>query len=263
MSKLCGWVDKTAERQIVNQVVMEESINEQGWVERAKQRLLEYGIKGEGGAGLTHGTIRKIKRDLFRGKRRADGTSSFSGRLYNSLGARSGKDVMYGQFDLLTSSLNRKLYIGLPANQVLHNSSKYEFVNAFELDEKMFNFMRHTTQQTSNVKLFNEDILKYLKNTNDKFSIFDLDLMIFLNQNKIDNICKLINNTGLFDVVVLIASCIGRKISEDQYFSYDFESVFKQKYDIETHYGEKYKDAVIPMRYELFKLRKKKMIFSF
>jgi hypothetical protein len=263
MNELCCWVDRNAERQIVNQVIMEESINEQGWAERVKEKLLKYGIRGEGGIGLTIGTIRKIKRELFSGKRQADGTSSFSGRLYNSLSARSGKDIMYGQLDLLTSTLNKKLYVGLPANQVLHNSSKYEMVNAFELNKDMFNFMKHTTQNVCNVKIFNKDIVKYLLNTEDRFSIFDLDLMVFLDQNKIDNICNGINNSGLFNIVVLIASCIGRKITEEEYLSYDFEKILKQKYDIEIHYSKKYRDAVIPMRYELFKLRKKKMTFSF
>ena len=256
---LKNWSDASARHQIINQVIFEEYIltcqqKRTGWANKARQRLLFYGID------IKCGTLYNYRQQLKSGIRSALTSSSFGGKLYEELGSRTGKEGMYKQIDLLVHLfIDNPEYIGLPANQLLYVIRKYNGnVVACEWDKKMFEFMRNLKARFapgSAASIHYGDILSYLEDTDEKFSLYDFDLMQHLYNDDLDRIASAIARTSRPISIVNIASCIGRSRTEGEYKeimpSYIIRELSNCGCEIIKHYSDGYSDRVTPMRYEL------------
>jgi hypothetical protein len=187
-------------------------------------------------------------------------SSSFGGKLYEELGSRVGKEGMYKQIDLLVHLfLEEPKYIGLPANQLLYIIQKYgDDVTACEWDKKMFEFMRNIKARfapSSVASIHRGDIISYLEDTEESFSLFDFDLMQHLYEEDIERMAEAIARTSQSVSVVNVASCIGRARTEEEYReimpSLLIEKLEKQGCSVIENYSDGYADRVTPMRYEL------------
>jgi hypothetical protein len=256
---LKNWSDAFARHQIINQIIYEEYImacqqKKVNWEKKAQERLEFYGIN------VTQSTLCNYRLQLKNGTRNALASSSFGGKLYEELGSRVGKEGMYKQIDLLVHLfLNNPKYIGLPANQLIYMIRKYkDNVVACEWDRKMFEFMRNLKGRfapNSATQVFHGDIISYLEETSDKFSLFDFDLMQHLYEKDIKRMAGAIARTAESTIIVNVASCIGRAKTEKEYReimpSMLIDELEECGCSTIEHYSDGYADRVTPMRYEL------------
>jgi hypothetical protein len=261
---LQNWVDATARHQIINQAIFEEYIlsiweKRADWTVQVLRRLKPYGII------LSENTLRLYLRDLKSGKRDAMGTSAFGNKLFKEFGCRSGKDNMYSQMDVLEHMcVRRPVYVGLPANQLLHMIRKYgKYTFACEIDPEMFKFMfglkRHFAPKIP-ATIFSSEIMAFLEKTPRKFSIYDLDFMRHANSDMIERLAACIARTTRDISVVSVASCIGRSSTEKEYRALMPKTLInaleRQGRPVSYVYSGGYRDSVTPMRYELLVVHK-------
>jgi len=254
-SPIRNWVDRNSRHRIINHVLFEElySSEESLWERRAKERLEFFGIN------LSEVTIRNYESQIATGGRDPVCASAFSEKSANGLASRSGKEIMYGQMDLLVDTFlsgHRKIYMGLPANQLLSIIRKYgSDVWACERNQKMLRFMRflkNRFHQDSEAHIIDQDVFRFLAETKERFTIFDMDLMTFMSQAIVDKLAMVMNRTIMDRAVISIASCIGRKITEKKYREL-MPLTFLDSLNLKTlaSYSGGYCDSVVPMRYEL------------
>lgn len=258
---LKNWSDPVVRNQIINQVVLKEYIDycrngkSYDWKIKAKEILEYYGIL------LKESSIEIIRNQLKYGKRKSYASSAF--KELNKLGSRSGKDVMYGQLEMLShlylKPYNEINYVGLPANQILYMIKKYGNVVACELNKDMYRFMsdaRKLFAPNSTADIYEKDIFEYLNQTNKEFSLFDFDLMVYLNDELIERIVNVISKTAENISIANIVSCIGRKKTELQYKNIMpnlFLGKIREKgFKTLKYFSGGYVDNVVPMKYEFF-----------
>jgi hypothetical protein len=269
MSVLRNVVDVSARHRVINHVISKEIVGDSDdWVASTRENLWHYGIS------ISEDTIKRYVHGIRNDKRSAKTISMFGKKLPNKIlcTSRSGKEIMYGQMDILVD-MNLTiphLYVGLPANQIIHMIQKYSGnVCACELDKNMFKFMSDLHEEltpnkySSKVEINNCDILEYLYKTHRKFSIFDFDLMKNVNKSVLTDIARTVSRTMLDICVVCITSCMGRSQTEEKYMytiSKHMERLFNNKgcrFKMPSYSG-KYIDKKVPMRYELIVLSKEK-----
>lgn len=261
---LKNWPDSVARHQIINQIIFEEYIlacqqKKATWTEKAQERLEFYGVD------ISQSTLYNYRLQLKNGSRNAMTSSSFGGKLYEELGSRVGKEGMYKQIDLLVKMfLNDVKYIGLPANQLLYVIQKYKNnVVACELDKKMFEFMRNIKARfvpNSPATVYNKDIISYLEQTKERFSLFDFDLMKHLYEPDIERLANCIAKTSELTAIISVASCIGRTRTEKEYRKVMPKMLIDKLNNngcaIINNYSDGYSDRVTPMRYELLVIKR-------
>lgn len=254
---------------IINQIIYKEfyySILEgrKNWAECACEKLNTwYGIK----LGISR--IKQILKDIKSGKRTAVAASDFVSEVSRNSkpASRYSKDCVISQFDLLVNEFidSEKRYVGLPANQIISVSNKYDYVVACEKNKDMYKFMETISLyigKKCNVHIENKNIIEYLNNTKEKFNVYELDLMEAININTIEKISDIINKTSMDISAVSITTTGGRNITIDNYKKLMpnklaeklIERGFKFKSKI---YSGNYKDVIMPMRYELFVIKRK------
>ena len=256
-SPIHNWVDRNSRHRIVNQVMFEELYNPTAglWERRTIERLRHFGIE------LSEETLRNYVKQISLQQRDPVCASAFSEKSPNGLASRSGKEVMYGQMELfentfLVPSGISLAYIGLPANQILCVIKKYGGrVWACERDPKMLRFMLFLKTKffpDSAAHLISGDMFGFLAETEERFTVFDIDLMMYMREPIVDKLAALIHRTAGQRAVICVASCIGRKITEDEYKEL-MPSRLLEKLDLKilANYSGGYCDHVAPMRYEL------------
>jgi len=261
---LKNWIDAAARHQIINQAIFEEFVlsiweKRKNWTARVRKRLKPYGIS------LAESTLKGYLAGLKSGSRSAVGTSAFGNKLFKEFGCRSGKDGMYKQVEILEHMyIPEPVYVGLPANQIVHIIRKYGTnTYACEIDQEMFRFMftlkRHLASDIPATLLYSE-ILDFLETTSKKFSIYDLDFMQHMKPDLVSRIASCIARTTKDLSVVSIASCIGRSSTEEDYKSIMPDKIIReiQKHNccVKYIYSGGYNDSVTPMRYELLVVQK-------
>lgn len=256
---LRNWPDANARNQIINQIIFEEhakNYDRSIWPNVASNRLKFYGID------IAGSTLTSYKYSIISGARSAEASSSFKGL---QLWPRVGKGIMYGQLDLMVSSfLDCPKYVGLPANQIVHMIQKYnDHIVACEVDDNMFKFMSAVKEifaPYSESTILKGDIFSYLEISNRKFSLYDFDLMKYMDDEYITKIADVISRTSERVSVINIASCVGRKIKDSQYRtimpSLLIDQIRSKGYRILQNYSGGYSDRVTPMRYELLAIEK-------
>lgn len=268
---LKNWADASARHQIINQIIYEEYIlackqKKTNWTEKAQERLAFYGID------IKQSTLYNYRLQLKSGIRAAMASSSFGSKLYEELVSRIGKDGMYKQIDLLVKIFlgnpQQVSYIGLPANQLLYMIQKYGNVVACEWDRKMFEFMRNLKARfapNATAQVQYGDMFSYLEETENKFSLFDFDLMQHLHKEDIERMAGAIVRTSKQTSIINIASCVGRSRTEKEYkkiMPSMLINELKKHGCITIHnYSDGYADRVTPMRYELLVVQCQNMNF--
>jgi len=247
---LLNWKDKSGRNQIINQIIIEE-YPKQNWLARAQERLQEYNIQ------LSRNTLSQHRKNLQSGKRKAVFPSIFSGQM----NARMEKEIVYGKIETVEDLfIKDRVYVGLPANQLIGVSKRYKEVFACENNINTLGVMRGIKSNfgLNNVEIINNDIISFLFNSQLYFSRFDLDLMEHLTTNRVIDIAHAVSGSMMNMCVCNIISCSGRTITNEQY--YELLDVFRNNIsvDILHHLSGKYQDAQTPMRYEIFVLTRKK-----
>jgi hypothetical protein len=247
---------------VINQIIFEEYIrNRNGWAERAIERLKRYNIS------ITAGTLSTYKRELIRGDRNPATISIYGGTSNSHFASRHGKDGMYSQFKLWCDIfVDTFQYVGLPANQILAISKDFgaEYVVACEKNKSTYNHMKNMQTYFSEPPyaiIKNKDIFKFLEETNMKFSIYDFDLMCHISEKIISKIIHSVNRTAMEKVVVNIATTIGRKITEEQYYNMVPNSILeackKHELNVLKYHCGGYNDRIMPMRYVFLAIEKR------
>ncbi len=252
-----NWVDQTARHQIINAIVFKEKTsNNINWIKSAKAKLEKFGIF------LSSSRILQIDRELRNGVRNPIAASAFRGKIVS----RYGKDLMYMIMKTLSEEYinNQKMYVGLPADQIVDTIHKYDTVVACERHSDMFLYMKELNRIynfKNNATLVNNDILKFLKTTDRKFNIYDFDFMCYVNNKLISEVASAVNNTCMDTFIINIATCIGRKITEDQYRqlmpSCIDSELSKCNIEVITCRSGSSRDTVTPMRYEILVCKRK------
>jgi hypothetical protein len=247
--------DNTRHR-IINQAIIKESIHGGDWGDRARRFLKEHKIS------LSTSMLKKYRRKLLNGTRDPICSSDFGN---NVIGSRYGKDMMYAEFNTIQNVfISEKKYVGLPANQILKVCKDYSKVIACEKNNDMFGFMSELINNfpVENVSLVNEDIFQYLKNTDEKFSVFDFDLMCHISLDVIKNICESLNNAAENKAVFNLATSFGRKITRKEYddmMPHTLIMCINNDTDFEVKFNQSgsYNDHIIPMKYEMMYVERK------
>lgn len=262
-SPIQNWVDHNSRHRIVNQIIYEELYNSGGglWERKVAERLGYFGIR------LSESTIRGYVRQIGALERDPVCASAFSDKSPNGLASRSGKEVMYGQLDLLEHAFLSScglplLYVGLPANQILSVIRKYGGkVWACERNPKMLRFMQFLKGKffsESPARVIGKDIFEFLSETEERFTVFDVDLMLYMREQTIAKLAAALNRAAGQRAVVSIASCIGRKITEGEYKRLmPSQLVERLEFRVLASYSGGYCDHVAPMRYELIAMERK------
>lgn len=185
--------------------------------------------------------------------------------IFNGVvGPREGKEQAYSSFwDMVSEHIARPMtYIGLPANQIHSLLSRVSTVVAFERDAKMSAWQQKYIKQflpNQNVLLYDCDIFDegVRLPANTRPNIFDLDLMCFANKDLFKQVGSLIARHSLprQSVAVNLATCVGRKITIEQYNDLVHTSLVSilEEYSgkwVVKHEGNRYRDRVIPIQYE-------------
>jgi hypothetical protein len=255
--KIDNFICYNTHLRIINQVIYEECFRTNGskWAPYASARLIkEFGIY------RADDTLERMLRNIRNGSRPGVALSSFA----NKMSSRYEKDVMYSKVEMLIHEhLDDDLsYIGLPANQIISLIQKYTNVWAYEVNKDTFKFMSFLNKiMDKRAMIVNDDIFSFvdLPCPEDKFNIFDFDLMCALNENLIDKIINMLCCSAKNISVVSIISIGGRHIStkEYNYLVPILYSKISNNFNIKTLYSGRYKDLKFPMRYELFVLESK------
>lgn len=257
---------------IINQVMYEEFIyalikKELHWEIKASERLSNFGIL------LSPQTLLMNRKKIQSGERDPACIANFSGNISDGevYTSRYGKDGMYKQLKMMVdlfTNVSERVYIGLPANQILSVIKEYGYRNVVACDKNegmvsfMFNIQRYFGSPGKFATTLNQDIFEYLETTERKFSVYDFDLMCHITaENLVDKLASSVMKTSMDRCVVNIATTIGRKIDELTYrliMPNDFMNAIKDKMNVIHHYSDGYNDRIIPMRYEMFVLDRKK-----
>lgn len=254
---------------IINQVIYEEFFHSQltrlPWAIEANRRLKSFGIN------ITSSTLSSYKKEIQEGKRDPSAIANFGGQTLDNefYTSRYGKDGMYKQFKLWSKIWVKEenwKYIGLPANQILAINKEYKNIYACERDLAMVDFMnclcKNFSPADSKATIIRDDIFNFLKLTNEKFSIYDFDLMCHITTNNLlDCLVETIFKTSEERCIVNIATTIGRKISEDQYnniMPIKFIEKISESMNVLSWFCDGYNDRIIPMKYCFFALERKK-----
>lgn len=228
------------------------------WADRAAAFLWDnYAIE------RSPGTLISMFASIKNKTRNAISASYFAGDLEPK--ARYGKDLMYARLDVYIHEVlknSRRYYVGLPANQLIYVSNKYNSIVACERDAKMFEFMTDLNKYVINdsrVAVEHTDIISYLETTDKKFNVFDLDLMEALTPSKIEQIANAIVRTAMDPAIVFVVSMGGRHITKKEY-----ERLMPVLLETKLEsggwkirgepYSGRYKDFVMPMRVEILTL---------
>jgi hypothetical protein len=261
------FIDGNTAKSIVNAVIF-ECVYRCGktWATSAKTWLKEYGIE------LSIGALKSIARELKNGKRNAKAASAFK----DSLASRSGKDLMYAEFDVISQLYHDKensitKYVGLPANQILNAIRKYDTVVACEKnprnDLNMLRLMESIVANfapKSTVEIVNADFAKYLLETDRKFSMYDADLMCLASKaGFLGDLGKGIARTMEDFATICVVTCGGRHISDNIYMELmpsELICQIKNNIDVNVVYSKSggYNDGITPMRYEILVIYKEK-----
>jgi len=227
--------------------------------------LKEYDID------LSSGVIKSYKAQIKSGVRNPISSSNFSNALFgSSFSSRYGKDAMYGQFSLWEKIYlkdEEKIYVGLPANQILFINQMYGAKNVFacDSDEYMIRFMASLQEHFSNrphATIYYGDVFEFLSRTSEKFSVYDLDLMCHANSPElIPRIAEGVTKTSRDVAVVNVATSVGRWISEDDYFSIMpgdlINEIEERGFNVIDVFSGGYNDRIIPMKYEFLAIERR------
>ena len=256
---------------IINQVIYEEFISslwsgQESWEDVAQLRLKEYDIN------VSSGVLKSYKAQIKSGVRNPISSSNFGNSLFGgSFSSRYGKDSMYGQFSLwekIYLKEDRKVYVGLPANQILFISQLYGPENVFACDsnEYMIKFMSNLQvhfSQEPYANVFYGNIFDFLSDTDVKFSVYDLDLMCHANSpGLVSQIARSVTETSKDRAVVNVATSVGRWISEEDYLNIMPNDLVceieKCGFKVVDVFSGGYNDRIIPMKYEFLAIERKK-----
>lgn len=246
-------VDRNTAARIINAVIMKYYIAHnfhKDWVYDAIEELREdYSIN------VVANSLRKVLVDLKKGKRDSRAASLFSGKI----STRSEKDGMYREFEsVVAMSLSSRDYVGLPANQLVHVVRNNGSVVACEKNKNMFEFMsqlKNCFVPNENVELVREDILNYLPTRCREFSVFDIDLMTYVNKhNLIERLATGIHCSAQRKAAICLVTCYGRKISKQKYEEMMpqelIERLRNNGWRIRYSKSGEYVDQIVPMKYE-------------
>lgn len=248
---------------LVNYIIYQEYINAKrenrnDWALNASNKLKEYGIE------RTPTTLISTFASIRNGTRSPIASSGFA-----NIQSRYEKDAMYARLEIyIHEYLYETFYVGLPANQLIDVVKKYDNVVACERDEVMFNFMIDLNKYIieKDIEIENDNVFNYLNSTSKKFNVFDLDLMEAVNEERIINIADGIKRTAMDIAIVLLVSIGGRHISIAEYKNLmpkrlidelEKDGLWKV---INNPFSGKYKDVIIPMRYEILVIEKQRNV---
>lgn len=268
--RLGNFVCPNTHLRIVNQVIYEEYILEKWyrrkgeWATKASNRL-----KSNYGISVTSGTLKQHLTKIKQHRRNPISSSGFIAESNNSSStSRYEKDMMHAQMDMLRYQYIEEptRYVGLPANQIISVSSKYDHVVACERDHTMAQFMFDMNRYISkdpNLVVKNKDIFDFLEKTNRKFNIYEFDLMTCINMDLINLIAYCIVRTSMDRALVTITTISGRKITIQEYKNLMpkklLTELLKHFNVVCKPFSGKYRDHKMPMRYEMFVIER---IFS-
>lgn len=248
-------IDRNSANKIINTIIINNYFKYKGnkdWIYNAKSDLEKYNIN------LKPTTLHSFLVEMKKGKRDCSMSSYFNNKVFT----RSGKDGVYKEFETLISCfINDKHYVGLPANQLISVSRKYDSVVACERNKNMYSLMSMMKDNFNlSSKIVKKNIIDYLMETEEKFSIYDIDLMTYIDRNNIiedlsNGICK----TSFPLSVICLISCCGRKITDEKYNSLMpnkfINELEKRNINIIYKKSGKYIDQISPMRYELLVIK--------
>lgn len=175
--------------------------------------------------------------------------------FHGEIGPRENKDKVYSQFwDIVENHTQNKVYLGLPANQILSISKHCPTGTAYEMNSDMFRYMWKLKGLNNRCNI--EPVFGNIVDGNyDTATVIDLDLMICLNSSAISPIvAKLANMNGESNKVVNITTSCARGISKEKY-----ETEWKEKLEqIKSNKNYKvvninrcgYRDRQFPMKTE-------------
>lgn len=253
---------------LVNQTIYEEYVFEKWnktkniWAKKARSRLKKtYGINVSLNT-LTNNLL-KIKKK----ERNPIAASCFiSDKYEGKSSSRYEKDMMHSQMDILRHQFifEKTNYIGLPANQIVSVSNKYDYIVACEKNFLMAQFMSDMNKYISknnNLVVKNLDIFEYIKDNEKYFNIFELDLMTYVNMDLINKIVNCLNKASMNRSLVAITTIGGRKITINEYrriMPSKLVSALSNNFTvINKPFSGKYKDHKMPMMYELFVIERR------
>jgi hypothetical protein len=256
-------LSKTSAKQLLDYYLLNEVIlndNKRGFPARVKGVLAKNHSIRVTGTNVYQHYQGVLAGNPLRPSADVDGTPSI----------REGKDQNYAGIislvDILLPKREMRRYVGLPANQldVIASTISNSIVAVeYKPDKasKLKQFAQFVTQMRRNTRInvINDDIWSYLQTSEEKFNIFDLDLMCCLPKVSL-KWAQAIWHSALPGVsVVHLTTTVGRKITVDSYetnvvrFTGNLNSVgFKSL----GHSRFSYRDRVIPMRCERFVLKK-------
>jgi len=262
--------DPTTTNQIINYVIVDEYLKGRfHYAKRAMLTLREHGILTvpQKSSTITELYLQSIKNRLVNGEREPAFPAYFNGEV----GPRHLKDQMYAALWRTCEMVlgNEPLrYCGLAAKNVEVISKKARVAHICETDPKTFKWLNKFytlfKEADPGVKITNKDIFEHLnsvKTYSDTYNVLDLDLMISLNlETPLAQWANIIHKSTEKISVVNIVTCVGRGNSILQYHSlmpnFMAECFRKAGFKEVQSYSGKYRDRIVPMRYEHFVLRK-------
>jgi hypothetical protein len=254
---------------IVNQVIYKEfySANKDwwytgkynhSWANKASERLKkDHGVEVAPSTLMAH--LRNIKNGTRDGVAASDFTTGFS--IESKPLSRYEKDAMHARMEMLEHQFLEKplYYVGLPANQIVAVSTRYDSVVACEKNEEMYLFMNHIDihiNRRRKTAVWEKDILDFLEHTEERFNVFEFDLMVAINPRLVRRIVSCIEKTAMRRALIAIISVGGRQITAAEYETL-MPNMLKTELgnrhfsEVAKSFSGKYKDHKTPMRYEL------------
>jgi hypothetical protein len=107
------------------------------------------------------------------------------------------------------------------------------------------------------------NIFRTIQKSKDRYSILDLDLMMCLDEEKLNKITDAVEKAAANKCLLCLWTCYGKAIHEDEYNSFARPQLLEkltENFKILTHKSIKYRDNVIPMKVELLALSRRKGI---
>lgn len=259
--------------QLINYAVINEVLKDsKDWASRAAKLLQSSGIKRIPRypySPITPNYLKTVETAIGKGTREPNLPAYFSGEP----GPRYWKDVAYARFWTLAEIYFTKwspIYCGLAANQIGKIASRLpnSHIYIIEKDKKVADwqrayrsrFLKHSHAE---VYILEGDIFEILNgNINlheSGVDILDLDLMCNLcDKGRLRKWVEAIDKVVNKQTILNLTTSVGHGITIKKYEQLILEELYRLFIEFglkpEVHLREAYRDRVIPMRCEFFKL---------
>jgi hypothetical protein len=265
-------IDPVLHNQLINHCVALEYLKDkEGYAARAAFRLKLHGVETlpHGVNPLNPTTLQRILRELKCGEREL----ALPGWLKEKVTSRTGKDLMYERFwtlvDLEIPKKGLRSYCGLAANQVgiIRSHVGDSAIHVCERNPKTAQWIEDlyakilSHHQGAEIIVHNRDIFEFLRETEKRFNVIDLDLMCTIRSVvTLKQWAQALYRAAKPKAIVNVNTCIGRAITEKVYDALMPEGLAEflrfEGFEDVRHVSYGYRDRRVPMRSELFILQK-------